>query len=55
MSVNELITTPDSGLTNLLRDLSRDRGTYPTILFCKLLAVTRETKITVSNRTKPKK
>ena len=37
----------DSGLTHLLHDLSPDGGTYPTILFCKLLAVTRETKVTL--------
>jgi len=29
----------DSGLTHLLHELSPDGGTYPTILFCKLLAV----------------
>ena len=42
-------------LTYLLHDLSPDGGTYPTILLCKLLAVTRETKVTLSNRTKSKK
>ena len=36
-------TTPDSGSTHLLHDLSPDGGIYPTILFCKLLTVTRET------------
>jgi len=45
----------DSGLIHLLHDLSPDGGTYPTILFCKLLAVTRETKVSLSNHTKPKK
>jgi len=30
----------DSGLAHLLHELSPDGGTYPTILFCKLLAVT---------------
>jgi len=44
----------DSGLTHLLHDLSPDGGTYPTILFCKLLPVRRESKVTLSNRTKPK-
>jgi len=38
-----------------LHDLSTDGGTYPKILFCKLLAVTRETKVTLSCCTKPKK
>jgi len=38
--------TRDSGLAHLLHDLSPDGGRYPTILFCKLLAVTRETKVT---------
>jgi len=38
----------DSGLTHLLHDISPDGGTYSTILFCKLLAVTRrETKLTL--------
>ena len=37
----------DSGLTHLLHDLSPDGGTHPTILFCKLLAVTRETNVTL--------
>ena len=37
----------DSGLTHLLHDLSPDGGTYPTMLFFKLLAVTRETKVTL--------
>jgi len=36
-------------------DLSPDGETDPSILFCKLLAVTRESKLTLSNRTKPKK
>jgi len=45
----------DSGLTHLLHDLSPDGGTYPTILFCKLVAVTREAKVTLSSRTKPEK
>jgi len=36
-----------------VHDLSPDGGTYPTILFCRLLAVTRETKVTLSNHTKP--
>jgi len=45
----------DNGLTHLFHDLSPDGGTYPTILFCKLLSVIRETKVTLSNRTKPKK
>jgi len=48
-------TTPDRGFTYLLHDLSPDGGTYPNTLFCKFLAVTRETKVTLSNRTKPKK
>jgi len=43
----------DSGLTHLLHDLSPDDGKYPTILFCKLLAVIRKTKVTLSNHTKP--
>jgi len=37
----------DSGLTYLLHDLSADGGTYQTILLYKLLAVTRETKVTL--------
>jgi len=44
-----------SGLTHLLHDLSPDGGTYQTILFSKLVAVRCETKVTLSNRTKPKK
>jgi len=39
-------TTTDSGLTHLLHDLSPDGGTYTTILFCRLLTMTRETKVT---------
>jgi len=55
VSVNELtVYLTDSGLTHLLHDLSPGGGTYPTLLFCKLLAVTRETKVTLSNCTKPK-
>jgi len=46
--------TTDSGLTHLLHDLSPDGGTHPAILFCKLLAVTRKTKVTLSNRTELK-
>jgi len=34
-----------------LHDLTPDGATYPTILFRKLLAVTRETKVTLSNHT----
>jgi len=48
-------TTTYSGLTDLLHDFSPDGGTYPTTLFCKLLAVIRETKVTLSSRTKPEK
>jgi len=48
-------STTDSGLTHLLHDLSPDGDTYPMTLFCKLLAVTRETKVTLSKRTKAKK
>ena len=44
------VYSTDNGLTYLLHDLSPDGGTYPTTLFCKLLAVTRETKVTLSNR-----
>jgi len=39
----------DSGWTHLLHDFSPDGGTHPTIWFCKLLAVTPETKVTLSN------
>jgi len=45
----------DSGLTHLLHDLSPDGGTYPMIVFSKLLAVTRETKVALTYCTKPKK
>jgi len=45
----------DSGLAHLLHDLSPDGGIYHTILFCKRLAVTCETKVILSNRTKLKK
>jgi len=54
-SGNELVPDRQWFNTFLLHDLSPDGGTYPTILFCKLIAVTRETKVTLSNRTEPKK
>jgi len=38
-----------------IHDLLPDGETDPSILFCRLLAVTRESKLTLSNRTKPKK
>ena len=49
MSVN-MFSNPH--IDDLFYDLSPDGGTYATILFCKLLAVTRETKVTLSIRNK---
>jgi len=37
--------------TYLFHDHSPDGGRHPSILLCKLLAVTRATKLTLSNRT----
>jgi len=53
-SCQRTYTTTDRVLTQLLHDILPDGGTYPT-LFCRLLAVTRETKVTLSNRSKPEK
>ena len=40
--------TPDSVVTYLFHDHSPDGDRHPSILSCKLLAVTRETKLTLS-------
>jgi len=55
VSVNELIPDRQWFNTLIARPLITWRHIPNYILFCKLLAVTRETKVTLSNRTKPKK
>jgi len=44
----------DSVVTYLFHDHSPDGYRHPSILLCKLLAVTRAAKLILSNRTKPK-
>jgi len=45
----------DSVVTYLFHDHSPDGDRHPSMLLCKLLAVTHETKLNLSNHTKPHK
>jgi len=46
--------TPDSVVTYLFHDHSPDGNRHPSILLCKLLAVTRETKLMLALNPKSK-